>query len=207
MVINQHLMNVNRLFLIFLFSLLILVATAQKKDRFGAGISYDNIYGGGTLILELKTFKGHLIFNPEFSDVKYGNFAMGVSISYSIFDHNKKDLLPFFGITITRSFGGEFSYEEGFSNGKDLTFESGVANYLIPHLGVKYDLIKGAFNAKGNPSKSPITLFSKIGYKFILGDVPTVVKTGGEDINNRMKTAQKYLNSRFVYSLGIIICW
>lgn len=190
---------------IILLSHIPLFSMCQSSNKFGAGLSYDNISGGGSMVFLYKAFKQHLEITAQFSHLKYGNFGYSFSADYCLYNRSRV-IIPMTGLRFARNFGGRASFDESDLNGGPVIFNVGPTSYIIPTVGIQYDFW-GGVNNKGEKVKSPISLYCKSGYKFNIAENVSVNLISGLDPNNKRSKIIRYHKNKPVFEIGAVFCW
>jgi hypothetical protein len=177
---------------------------AQNANRLGLGMTTGYRYDNSSLYAEY-AFGERVVGSAEFTANKYAGNGIGVSGCYSFYPLKERKLAILAGVTFSRSFGTAYSidWSEG---GVDKTtfFDVNAANYIIPTIGVRYN-IAGYAERETYKRKVGFSLIFRAGYRLIAGETPQVTYVSGAVAAKEQDKAIRAIAKGIGFSIGFAI--
>lgn len=141
--------------------------------------------------------------NAEYILNKYQGQGYSFSVDYYHPVHANQ-LMPFCGVAYTRMLGGPITLDWGQSSSTD--FNVGAATYLIPTVGIRYNLL-GYMDRPTYRRKGVVSFLLRVGYRMYLTGKPGVAYAGG-DVNNGitkviMNSAGRGIGASLGFAIGL----
>jgi hypothetical protein len=189
----------NRIIVILVLLMVKESARAQFFHKLGVGMTTGYRFNNTSLYLEgcLKRFA--LTAEQVINKYQTAGFSFGIGYYHPL---HKNTIMPFVGVAWTKYNGGGLSFDWGDS--KNSNFSVGSAAYLIPHIGLRCNLIAPIEREKFN-RKAIFSAFIRVGYRLLLTKQPDVVFVSGDSYDKGLKRIRTAVKQGIGASIGFAI--